>query len=50
MVYGELNIRGKTMTPKVDIVTQDEAKDSIILIGIQVGIWGYVIRLGLYRK
>jgi len=38
------------MAPKLDIVTQEEAKNSLLIIGIQFGILGYIIRIGLYKK
>ena len=37
------------MSPKVDIVTQEKAKDSKILLGIQVGFLGLIVRIGLYK-
>jgi len=41
---------GTMMKPKIDIVTQREAKKDFLIIGIQAGICGYVVRLGLYRQ
>ena len=38
------------MSPKIDIVTQEEAKNSKILIGVQIGFFGFVLRLGLYAQ
>lgn len=35
---------------KVDIVTQEQAQNSFLIIGIQIGIFGYVLRLGLYKQ
>lgn len=41
----------KTMAnPKIDIVTQKEAKKDYLIIGIQFGFLGYVVRLGFYRQ
>lgn len=38
------------MTPKIEIVTQDKARrDKLkLLIGVQFGILGYIVRLGIY--
>lgn len=33
-----------------DVVTQDEARNSFLIIGIQAGMFGYVVRLGLYKQ
>ena len=38
------------MNPKVDIVTQEDAKGSFLIIGIQVGFLGYILRIGLYKQ
>ena len=38
------------MSPKFDIVTADTAKKAKIIVGFQVGIWGMVLRLGLYKE
>jgi len=40
------------MKPKIDIVTQDDLRiqKSKLIIGFQVGIFGYVIRIGLYKE
>ena len=38
------------MSPKFDIVTKAVAKKSRILIGFQMGIWGMIIRIGLYQE
>lgn len=40
------------MTPKIEIVTQDELrkKKSSLIIGIQFGMFGCVLRLGLYKE
>lgn len=38
------------MKPKIDIVTQKEAKKDFLIIGIQAGLFGYVVRLGLYKQ
>lgn len=38
------------MGVKVDVVTQEESKNSFLIIGLQVGMLGYVIRLGLYKQ
>jgi hypothetical protein len=38
------------MTPKIDLVSQSEAKKDVLIIGVQVGLFGYILRLGLYRK
>jgi len=38
------------MTPIFDIVTQEKARKeaSRLLIGVQIGVWGFIIRLGIY--
>lgn len=38
------------MSPKIDIVTQDKAsKDNLkLLIGFQVGLFGFILRVGIY--
>ena len=38
------------MTPKIEIVTTEKAKkDTLkILIGIQIGFVGFVLRIGIY--
>jgi len=41
---------GKKMSPKFDIVTKKTASKSKIIIGFQVGIWGMVVRIGLYQE
>jgi len=38
------------MSPKFDIVTPRTAKKAKIIIGFQIGIWGMVIRFGLYQE
>ena len=41
------------MTPKIQIVTQEEIRKnrkSKLIIGIQAGLFGYVLRLGLYTE
>lgn len=38
------------MVGKFDIVDQETAKNSFLIIGIQFGLLGYVIRLGLYKQ
>jgi len=36
--------------PKIDIVTQEQAKKDFLLIGIQLGFFGFILRFGLYRQ
>lgn len=38
------------MTPVLDVVTQDDAKNSFLIVGVQFGFMGFVLRLGLYKK
>jgi len=37
------------MTPKLDIVTTEDAAKTKLLFGIQLGFFGFIIRLGLYK-
>lgn len=38
------------MGVKVDVVTQEESRNSFLIIGVQAGLLGYVVRLGLYKQ
>lgn len=38
------------MALNYDVVTQTEARSSYLIIGIQVGMFGYIVRLGLYKQ
>ena len=38
------------MSPKIDLVTQEEAKNTFLIIGLQFGIFGYIVRIGLYKQ
>jgi len=42
-------MEGERMTPKVEIVTQDEARKAKLILGVQIGLFGYILRLGLYK-
>lgn len=33
-----------------NIVTQEQAVNSILILGIQFGFMGYILRLGLYKQ
>jgi len=37
--------------PKVDVVTQATAREQKLklLIGVQIGLFGFILRLGLYK-
>jgi len=37
------------MTPKIDIVSQQNASQYKLLFGFQIGLFGFVIRIGLYN-
>ena len=37
------------MTPKIDIVTQANASQYKLLFGLQIGLFGFVVRIGLYK-
>jgi hypothetical protein len=38
------------MALTTDIVTQEDARNSYLIIGFQVGFMGYIVRLGLYKQ
>jgi len=37
------------MTPKIDIVTQKDAGKEKLVLGLQIGIWGIILRIGFYK-
>lgn len=36
------------MTPLFDVVTQETARKRKLIIGVQIGLFGFILRLGLY--
>jgi len=38
------------MKPRIDVVTQEEAKKDLLIIGVQAGFLGYILRLGFYKQ
>lgn len=37
------------ITPVLDVVTPENAKKNKIIIGIQIGLFGLIFRLGVYK-
>jgi len=37
------------MSPKIDIVTKEIASKTKLIFGVQIGFWGIILRIGLYK-